>query len=77
MWRKGIKAKYSILLYTLYMKLQDMYDAEKQFMSREWAGSYFILWLTKQVMCSVKVFLAYLQYICEGEEMPSGGLVHL
>ena len=35
---------------------------------------YFILWLTKPVMCSVKVFLAYLQYICEGEEMPGGGL---
>lgn len=32
---------------------------------------------TKPLICSVKTFLAYLQYICEGEEMPSGRLVHL
>lgn len=32
---------------------------------------------TKPLMCSFKVqFLAYLQYICEGEEMPGGGLVY-
>lgn len=30
----------------------------------------------KPLMCSVKVFLAYLQYISEGEEMPCGGLVY-
>lgn len=32
---------------------------------------------TKPLMCSVKVqFLAYLRYICKGEEMLSGGLVY-
>lgn len=57
--------------------LQGTYDAEKQLLWREWARGYLFYGWTKPLMCSVKVqFLAYLRYICKGEEMPSGGLVY-
>ena len=64
MWRKGIKAKYSILLYTLYMKLQDMYDAEKQLLSREWAGGYFIFFFFFNKFIYLFIYLFIYFWLC-------------